>query len=44
MLAIKFYYPGRFLGWELTTIFLYLLLDESRLFLGKLAFHRRDDI
>jgi hypothetical protein len=33
-IAIKFYYPGRFLGWELTTVFLYLLLNQSRLFMG----------
>jgi hypothetical protein len=33
-IAIKFYYPGRFLGWELTTIFLYLIVNEARLFLA----------
>eukprot|EP01040_Poterioochromonas_malhamensis_P000066 gene66-70_t len=32
--AIKFYYPGRFLGWELTTVFLYLLINQSRLFMA----------
>lgn len=32
--AIKFYYPGRFLGWELTTIFLYILIDKTRLLMA----------
>eukprot|EP01031_Cornospumella_fuschlensis_P041495 gene41496-50637_t len=29
--AVRYYYPGRFLGWELTTIFLFLFIDEVRL-------------
>lgn len=35
MSAIRYYYPGRFLGWELTTIFLYLFIDAVRLMMGK---------
>jgi transmembrane protein 216 len=29
--AVRYYYPGRFLGWELTTIFLYIFIEEVRL-------------
>ena len=33
--AINFYYPRSFLGWDLFTLFCYLLIDEVRLMLGK---------
>ncbi|RYH05151.1 hypothetical protein EON65_45505 [archaeon] len=33
--AVRYYYPGRFLGWELTTIFLFLFIDEVRLLMCK---------
>lgn len=32
---MRYYYPGRFLGWELTTIFMFLLIDEVRLLMSK---------
>ncbi len=34
--AIQFYYPSKFLGWELTTIFVYLFIDYVRLAMSKL--------
>ena len=33
---MRYYYPGRLLGWELTTIFLFLFIDGIRLLLGEL--------
>lgn len=33
--AVRYYYPGRLLGWELTTIFLFLFIDGVRLLLGR---------
>lgn len=33
-LAVTYYYPGRILGWELTTLFLFLFIDGVRLLLG----------
>lgn len=33
-LAVTYYYPGSLLGWELTTIFLFIFIDEIRLLLG----------
>ena len=33
--SINFYYPSNFLGWDLFTVFCYLLIDETRLMLGK---------
>mmetsp|Transcript_29331 Transcript_29331/g.50303 ORF Transcript_29331/g.50303 Transcript_29331/m.50303 type:complete len:147 (-) Transcript_29331:34-474(-) len=32
--AVRYYYPGRLLGWELTTIFLFLFIDGIRLLLA----------
>lgn len=36
-LAVTYYYPGRILGWELTTLFLFLFIDGVRLLLGMSA-------
>jgi len=37
--AVTYYYPGRILGWELTTLFLFLFIDGVRLLLGMLQFY-----
>mmetsp|Transcript_8901 Transcript_8901/g.7946 ORF Transcript_8901/g.7946 Transcript_8901/m.7946 type:complete len:148 (+) Transcript_8901:51-494(+) len=31
--AVVYYYPGRYLGWDLVTIFLFVLVDCARLLL-----------
>lgn len=41
--AVRYYYPGRLLGWELTTIFLFLFIDGVRLVLGKAISHQYTD-
>lgn len=33
--AILFYYPARLLGWEFVTVFLYVLVESTRLLLGE---------
>jgi hypothetical protein len=34
--AVRYYYPSQFLGWELTTIFLFIFIEMSRLSICKL--------
>jgi hypothetical protein len=33
ILALRYYYPARLLGWELTTVFLYVFVNYTRLIL-----------
>ena len=33
--SIQFYYPPRLLGWDFVTIFLYIIVEFTRLLLGK---------
>ncbi|KAJ1417692.1 hypothetical protein B484DRAFT_400722 [Ochromonadaceae sp. CCMP2298] len=32
--ATQYFFPGRLLGWELTTVFMFLLIDGTRLILA----------
>mmetsp|Transcript_26954 Transcript_26954/g.45092 ORF Transcript_26954/g.45092 Transcript_26954/m.45092 type:complete len:148 (+) Transcript_26954:84-527(+) len=32
--AASFFFPGRLLGWELTTVFLFLIIDGTRIVMG----------
>ena len=33
--AARYYYPGSYLGWDIVIIFLYALVEGTRLLLGK---------
>lgn len=35
---MTYYYPSKFLGWDLVTIFMYLIIDQTRLLLGRQSF------
>ena len=34
-IAVRFYYPGSILAWDLVSIFAYAIVESSRLFLGQ---------
>lgn len=34
--SIQFYYPARLLGWDFVTIFLYIIVESTRLLLSTL--------
>jgi hypothetical protein len=42
--AVRYYYPSKFLGWDIVTIFLYLLIDQTRLMLGEFCNFPRYDL
>lgn len=37
-IAVKYYYPGSILAWDYVTIFCYVIVETSRLFLGILNY------